>query len=449
MDIQRHGLKKDLHEIQGNWLPFLLIGIISLFSILLKSDSYVQLIGMAIASVIGMRFVLKLPILLAIVFHCFYSIFSTVVGSAAGVLIPFYALFVFNSVYRIITERDSIPWYTLTPIIILFLQACVSLLWSDVFGQDFLKGRMISLILPILVCMQISGSRDRKWLAFGLWVTGVVLSVVAVTVGIAIDFSSRVGSYDKVNVNENYQSALIAGGVIAGYWFLLTKEFKLPVILKFGILASSILCMYALLLLASRSIFVAVLLASIFTLVAYFKVDFKKMAVGALFIGLAVFMLSLLPGTNMIFDRFGDADVKNLNDRAPLWALCIKSFENADLFYQLFGQGVTSSSWLPQRYTSDLDSVHNSFFQIFVEYGIFGLLTFIVLFYRIIVQTFKSKFEDVKVSNIGMLIIIMFSLGSGTFTDTYTYAIFIAWLLIPNAVAISKSNQALTINQVS
>ena len=447
MDINGHGLKKGIHEIRGNWLPFLLIVVIALFSIFLKSDSYVQLIGMAIGAVIGMRLVLKLPILLAVIFHCFYSIFSTVVGSAAGVMIPFYALFFFNSAYRIITERESIPWNTLAPVIMLFVQACISLLWSDVFGDDFLKVRIVSLALPILVCMQISGPGDRKWLALSLWVTSIVLSVVAIIVGFAIDFSSRAGSDGKVDVNENYQSAVIAGGVIAGYWFLLTKEFKVPVIFKLCILVSSILCMYALLLLASRSIFVAVVLSSVFTLVAYLKMDFKKMVIGALFIGLAVFMLSLLPGTNMIVDRFGDADVKNLNDRAPLWALCIYSFENADLIYQIFGQGVTSSSWLPQRYSSDTNSVHNSFLQILVEYGIFGLLIFLVFFYRIIVQTFKSKFEDVKVSNIGMLIIILFSLGSGTFTDTYTYAIFIAWLLIPNAIDNRKSKKMLTIDE--
>jgi O-antigen ligase len=449
MDINGHGLKKGIHEIRGNWLPFLLIVVIALFSILLKSDSYVQLIGIAIAAVIGMRLVLKLPILLAVIFHCFYSIFSTIVGSAAGVLIPFYALFLFNSAYRIIAERESIPWSTLAPVIMLFVQACISLLWSDVFGADFLKVRMISLALPILVCMQISGPGDRKWLALSMWVTSIVLSVVAITIGFSIGFSSRAGSFGTIDTNENHQSAIIAGGVITGYWFLLTKELKLPVIFKLCILVSSILCMYALLLLASRSIFVAVILASVFTLVAYFKVDFKKMVVGALFIGLAVFMLSLLPGTNMIVNRFGDADVKNLNDRAPLWALCIKSFDNADLIYQIFGQGVTSSSWLPQRYSSDTNSVHNSFLQILVEYGIFGLLTFLVFFYRIIVQTFKSKFEDVTVSNIGMLIILLFSLGSGTFTDTYTYAIFIGWLLIPNAVDTKKSKQALAINPAS
>jgi O-antigen ligase len=163
---------------------------------------------------------------------------------------------------------------------------------------------------------------------------------------------------------------------------------------QFRIFATAIFVVqaYALLLLASRSTWVAGIVAAVIMLMWQTNVSIHRRIVALGLMGVVVSAgMFYLPGGESLVKRFTEeGDLGTLNLRVVLWRISLNRIAERDLMELAFGEGLYSSAALFYRFSA-FGAAHNMYLTWLLEEGLLGFLLFSWFLFFIGKHLFGSK----------------------------------------------------------
>jgi len=262
-------------------------------------------------------------------------------------------------------------------------------------------------------------------------VPGLLMKVQVVTMLVVASWvvvSSIQGGFGyrgNVNVDQNDVSFLIGFGLVPLVAELMARRLKL---------ALAALCwaaigygVYAILLLASRGMSIAILVASVamFGRILFTRRRSITILVAALLAGAVLFSL---PGSDSLFVRFNASDVTTANDRIPLWHATLTAFESANVRQIFLGQGFESSMQLIRRVSAILTSTHNAYLEIGYEFGLLGLMAFLGIHLSLLSRFWRDD-SPTALYGAGTVIFLLMADLTLTAPDRFLYWVAIGYLL--------------------
>ncbi len=311
-------------------------------------------------------------------FWLLYALQSTVLNDIEqfkfhGLFYPLYLLMVVAAGKNFfkVSKTGELRWFLL--LYYLFLSDVVlSLLANQALLFDFTTLQLIFIYsLGLLTMFQFSSLRARNFFRLATAISSVIVSLWVIFSYLT---SSHIVIYrGDISVNPNYVSTIIAiGAIVTASSF--TKKTHLG--RKSVAFLSLVLELYAMTLLASRGIAIA-LLAGLAVLCLGKISRFRKLVWASLFAAILVAVLIQLPGVEMLLQRFSYNDIQTLNERTFIWQGCLDLFRNGTLFQFLFGFGFRASEAIVASVMSGYTSTHNGYLRILLEQGVFGLMLFL------------------------------------------------------------------------
>ena len=278
------------------------------------------------------------------------------------------------------------------------------------------------LFAVILASLFISKSDEDtlKFVTITIILISLVLGLEFITMG--NKFISSVSTIDgelerKGWTDPNYFGAVIGYGVIASFISLLEWP-NMKKRLKWGIYGTLVISLYAILITASRGVFVAIA-TSLGIFFLFGSVRFGKKVLFLLIGGLIVLLFYQLGFFDLILLRF-QSDSGDAGGRIIIWEARLKAFFNdCNILQQLFGVGFHQSRYLG---TPKLLGSHNDYIAILTSYGFVGLIALFSIFLYPIRKA--KEYKSYVLIAILYMIICMFSIEpftSGHWSCYYFY----------------------------
>ena len=238
---------------------------------------------------------------------------------------------------------------------------------------------------------------------------------------------SGFGYRAQTGVNENYLGEIIGVGLLPAAAQLISSE-RLRWLRRIFVTLLLLTGVYALLLLASRGVFLAFTLA--LTVALLQRVRRLSTIIGAVVaIAIVAAMMTQLPGAGALLQRFDSTDVYTLNERTEVWTTVLNAIRDSSLSRVAFGYGFDSSAALVGAHSASLVSTHNTYLQVLYEFGVLGLLAFLSC-HLYVFLCLAPRRDFGAVASASMLVFIMVCGVSGTESDTFQY-----WLVLGYAAA--------------
>lgn len=345
----------------------------------LAGMSWPLAIGVLVASGVIALF-LRVPVRPELMVALYWVTFTThqtlfADTSVGGLYFPFYGAFAAWAVLGLIRPGIRVfPPAVWLYAAFLFIVVAALLSTSDPIDSDTVK-RLFIFAFGLLVLTQFASRRGLDLVSLAFVVGGVVVSVWTIASAIGSGFAYRAG----VDVGQNAPAFFIGFGLVTAFTLasraLISDE--RPWI---GVLAALLtgLMVYASLLLASRGMSIAVLLAIAAVLVRSAAEDRSRVlplfAVAAL-----VPLLLLLPGGDGFVERLQDETFQTGGSRFPIWLGLVSAYRDGGPLELVFGQGFGASADVVQRTVGTLSSAHNGFLMVLIEFGLLGLVLFVAL----------------------------------------------------------------------
>jgi O-antigen ligase len=135
-----------------------------------------------------------------------------------------------------------------------------------------------------------------------------------------------------------------------------------------------------------------------------------------------------LPGGDTLIMRWSGSDVATANDRLPLWTASVEAYASSSVYGLLIGNGFESSKPVVQAVASTLTSTHNAYLEVLVEFGIVGLLAFLVLHLTMLVVFWRGR-SVLSVYALGAILCMMMTAMSLNMPDEFQYWVALGYLL--------------------
>jgi O-antigen ligase len=142
-----------------------------------------------------------------------------------------------------------------------------------------------------------------------------------------------------------------------------------------------------------------------------------------------------LPGSDMLVDRFNQGDVTSANGRLPLWQAGIQEVMSSSPLELLFGHGMNYSLIVTSRVVGKLYSMHNTYIQMLLEYGLVGLGLFIGL-HMFVLRILWTDKRPLALYATSMVMFLLFAHLSITIADD-----FLSWVVLGATLAIAYHKQ--------
>jgi len=216
---------------------------------------------------------------------------------------------------------------------------------------------------------------DRKLLGQAFVAASIILSIWSI-----LKFRTHVGAAETIRVRNdtkhlgfdpNQMSEFIGFGLMITLAALLEQRGKARNFLLLPQVGHVALAIAALGVLASRgSGPIAVFVATILMIVAYFRKPLKSVAAIAAILVMSYLVLQL-PMFSLLMERFGNkSEVGNASGRTVLWSLGLDHVFSAGPSELLFGGGGAAATGVVGTI------MHNQFLESLVDYGLIGCLMF-------------------------------------------------------------------------
>lgn len=273
---------------------------------------------------------------------------------------------------------------------------------------------MISLFW--LAASQVQRESDLTIMAGTTVGVSLVLSVWVIWNAAQLNFEALRGGVD---INQNYVSLFVLPGAVPLVSGILVSKRRLVKLLC----VPPLLCVVAGgLILASRGMFIAFLLAVIWMTAVAFRgrrrsTLIKMYAALVLIFGVAL----LLPGTGGLLTRFQEADVGTLNDRTMVWQQAFVHFRESGLARMTFGQGLSSATFVLEPFvTTDLVNYHNQYLKYLMEQGFVGATAFLVFLYAMIRRVNRTR-QSLRPTMVGWIGFLLITGLSATPADSHVF----------------------------
>jgi O-antigen ligase len=281
-------------------------------------------------------------------------------------------------------------------------------------GVDFeLFQRLFIYLLGLIVSFQFTSEKSFWTLARVQTWSGLIVAVWVIIGSIQDGFAGRGIS----EINQNNVATLIAFGLIplfasqlsgkATFWHRVAGWLALA------------LGVYAILLLASRGMTVA--LAMAFILMFARILNNPRRSIPLILLATAgALVLASLPGSNNLAERFTQADVASANGRTPLWTAAVREIQTSSPAQLLFGHGINYSLVVTSRVVGFLYSVHNTYLQMILEFGLVGLGLFLTLHFMVLRMLWR--FDDgLSLYGVGAVTFLLFANLTTVASDDFFY----------------------------
>lgn len=333
-----------------------------------------------------------------------------------GLFYPFYAAFVATILVLLVRGRLQLAppllWLNFGFLLVV-LASFVG--FGEPIGFDVLQ-RLVAYLVGPLVALQFTGRHGLRVVQGAAVVTGAVLATWVVFESVQTGFVYRGG----VTVDQNVVSFFVGLGLVAALADALapTAGVRRGWAVA-GTWATVALMLYGILLLASRGIAIALVVAVVAVVGrAGARRPVRLLALVAA--AAAVFGATLLPGGDGLVERFAEDTVTSGNDRIPIWIGALRYFVEGDAWDLIFGHGFGASWFAVQRVFGTLTSTHNSYLQLLVEFGIVGLGLFLALHALLVLRSFQVE-ERVGAAMFGLLAFLLAANLTLNATDGFMY----------------------------
>lgn len=345
-----------------------------------------------------------------------------------GLYFPLYALMAFNMILALVLGKTRASLNILLPYLLFYVLVLFSLfnLATPVNFELFQK--LFIYILGLFTFFQFSSPDTFRLLTrFQSW-AGIIVAVWVIINAFQGGFSDRVG----ISADQNNVSAMISFGMIPILADLLANRiaFVQRVLMWFFLGLGA----YALLLLASRGMTIALGMALLFMLARTFT-DPKRVIPLLLLGAVASVIVAGLPGSDMLVDRFNQGDVSSANGRLPLWQAGIQEITAFSPLHLLFGHGMNYSLTVTSRVVGKLYSMHNTYLQMLLEFGLVGLSLFVGLHILVLRMLWNDK-SQLAIYASSMVIFLLFAHLSVTIADN-----FLSWVVLGTCLAVAYHKQ--------
>jgi O-antigen ligase len=376
------------------------------------------LVYLAVGGVLAALFALQLIIRTHWTVTAFFlalAIQSTIISGfeVRGLYYPIYLLMLFNAVVGLVTRRVKVSASVITIYLLFYLLVIISLFQVST-GVDFeLFQKLFIYLLGLFVSFQFTSEKSFWTLARVQTWSGLIVAAWVIISSIQSGFAERGIS----EVNQNNVATLIAFGLIPLFAGQLSGQASAWRRLA-GWLALA-LGIYAMLLLASRGMTVAVAMALIFMFARILNNPRRSVPL-ILLAAVGAIVLASLPGSNNLAERFTQSDVASANGRTPLWSAAIREIETSSPGQLLFGHGINHSLIVTSRVVGFFYSVHNTYLQMTLEFGLVGLGLFLSLHFMVL--RFLWRFKDaLSLYGMGAVTFLLFSNLTNVAADAFFY----------------------------
>ena len=318
-----------------------------------------------------------------VTFCVYETIFSSV--TVPGLFYPFYAAFALAVMVSLLRRGVAVEaWGLWLYGGFLFVVLLAFLGFTEPVGFEVAQ-RVFAYAFGLLVMLQIGTRRGVRPVLVAALCAGVAIAVWVIAASAQAGFRYR----GDVSVDQNVASFFIGFGVLVALAFAVDlmrrRHARLTLLLALVPLAAML---YAMTLLASRGIAIALTLGVLAIIARAAMLDVRTLRVALLLLPLSA-GAALLPGGDHLLERFALADTETGNERLPIWAVTSDAFTRGDVYELLLGHGFGSSQVVVQRASGSLTSTHNAFLQILFEFGVVGFALFVALHALLIVRAFR------------------------------------------------------------
>jgi O-antigen ligase len=308
--------------------------------------------------------------------------------SIEGFFYPFYAVFVASILIALARSGLRLPpslGWLYGGFLFVVLLSFVGFAEPTTFA---VIQRVFAYLFAGLVVFQVGSHRGLVPIAAGAVAAGLTISGWVLWSSIEGGFSYR----GDVGVDQNAVTFYLGFGLLLAFGFVVDRVGATPrrylgvvlAALAFGFMV------YATLLLASRGITIAIVLAMLAMTLQAALQNWRTLLAVVVVVALGVTTM-LLPGGDSLVERFGDDTVQTGNNRLPIWEATIDAYTQGDVRRILLGSGFDSSKFIVQQSFGSLTSTHNAFIQVLYEFGVVGLLLFVGLHALLLVRSWAIR----------------------------------------------------------
>jgi hypothetical protein len=311
-------------------------------------------------------------------------------------------------------------------VVFLFLVIAVDFMYSQSTQETVPK--FIIYAMGFVVALNIRDDIDSYIVLFSISLTSVLIAFWYLWQINDLLITNRV----ELPVDPNYLSCFICYGMLS-MLLIASKSETRSSVTKFVFYVIIAMLVYVVLVLASRGVILALLVTIAFVwLRRYRTISIKNAGV---IIALLI-IVTQLPGSLSLIDRFSESNASNLNARLPLAIAAYKHLTDTSVIGLLFGEGTGSGAMGLKGVIYDTaTSAHNDFIEIAMDYGLVGVSLFIFLYVVIIKNTLK---ENTLNSDIKLAFTVFTLLCSLTITPHKLYIF--SWVIIGYLIVTKNSD---------
>jgi O-Antigen ligase len=343
------------------------------------------------------------------------AIQSTIIGGLdiRGLYYPLYILMLFNAVVGLITRRVKVSSSVVITYLLFYALVIISLFQLSTSLDFNLFQRLFIYILGLVVAFQFTSEKAFWTLARVQTWSGLIVAVWVVVGSVQTGFAGRGIS----EINQNNVATLIAFGLIP--LFATQLSGKATFWRRVAGWLALALGIYAMLLLASRGMTVALGMALILMFARI--LNNPRRSVPLILLATAgALVLASLPGSNNLAERFTQADVASANGRTPLWTAAVREIETSSPVQLLFGHGVNYSLVVTSRVVGFFYSVHNTYLQMTLEFGLVGLGLFLALHFVVLRMLWRFN-DGLSLYGMGSITFLLFANLTNVASDAFFY----------------------------
>jgi hypothetical protein len=364
-----------------------------------------------------------------VAFPAYYTAFAGL--GISGFFYPFYLVFAVTVVIKVV--RQGVRSFPLVVWCYLALMLIVLLSLLQLRGSvDFV---VVNLLLVYsfgaLIPLQFGDRRGVRVVAAWGTLSGLVVAVWTIQQAARGGFGFRA----DIQLDQNAVAFYVAlSCVLAGAYLMhwIGRPGTAPRLVAVSLLFGTLI--YAMLLLASRGMAIAVALSMVLLVARAARDDRRKLwflAALTVLVGTGL----LLPGGQGLLSRFQGPKLATANDRTPIWRATVESYASSSVPQMLLGHGFDSSRVLVRKQFGSLSSTHEAYLEFLYDYGVLGLAAFVLMHLLLLWDGLRIRGPDGYVI-VAMIVFLLVADLSVNAPDGFLYWTALGYVLASRMVAV-------------